>query len=579
MSRRGRTAALPEQPHRRPAVLEEGGLAVEHRDPQGRRRSYDFAVLPIPPAFQRSLAVLYAARCSPGGGWDSVKTSEGYWYLVRAFAEFLAGLEDVPQDVDRLTAAHWAAWRMSLPPRTSGYNKYATIAGLLQSDARLPQPVREAMAQRFAWESGREQAYRPEEFQDIRAAARRTFRAALLRIRENTGRLQSWRAGEIPVGSREWLVGEALDVLARTGDVPLYEFRRAMRRTHREALGGSAATCTWMRLFLSRKEATALAVLIVMELGLNATTVSELPVPEALPGTGEAGVPVYRLRLEKRRRAGHRGRFESRNLTDSGAGSSGRVITEALEATAAARAVVALTGEAPNRLLVWHQTTGHERQAYLKPVRVGPFGFGVDERAGRDWARSVGLPGSPLRRLRRTVNVLHRREPGQNTQDTHDQVYVLPEPQIREAAVPVITAGALDAVASARRTVFAARLADQPQEGDRPTATTHCADFEHGPFGPPGRGCTASFLLCTACPNARVTPAHHPRLAYLHQALTALRGVLGAAVWEADWADSHARLDDLRARLGETVWATALGAVTGEDRAMITHLLQGDFDL
>ncbi|MET8245026.1 AfsR/SARP family transcriptional regulator [Streptomyces sp. NPDC005202] len=45
------------------------------------------------------------------------------------------------------------------------------------------------------------------------------------------------------------------------------------------------------------------------------------------PGTAEAGVPVYRLQLEKRRRAGHRGRFETRNLTDSGADSSGRIIT------------------------------------------------------------------------------------------------------------------------------------------------------------------------------------------------------------------------------------------------------------
>ncbi|MFE0723701.1 hypothetical protein [Streptomyces rochei] len=173
------------------------------------------------------------------------------------------------------------------------------------------------------------------------------------------------------------------------------------------------------------------------------------------------------------------------------------------------------------------------------------------------------------------MNVLHRREPGQDTQDTHDRVYVLPEPQIREAAVPVIAAGALDAVASARRTVFAARLADQPQEGDRPTATAHCTDYEHSPFGPSGRSCAASFLLCTACPNARVTPAHHPRLAYLHQALTALRGVLDAAVWEADWAEAHARLADLRARLGEPVWKAALGTVTGEDRATITQLLQG----
>ncbi|MGW3730208.1 Tn3 family transposase [Streptomyces sp. NPDC000851] len=108
----------------------------------------------------------------------------------------------------------------------------------------------------------------------------------------------------------------------------------------------------------------------------------------------------------------------------------------------------------------------------------------------------------------------------------------------------------------------------------------HISDtYEHSPFSPPGRGCTASFLLCTACPNARVTPAHHPRLAHLHQALGNLRGVLEPAVWEADWADAHARLDDLRDRLGQPVWEAALAAVGDTDRLVIDHLLHGDYDL
>lgn len=579
MSRRGRTAALPEGPHERPTVRDEASLVVEHRDAQGRVRSYDFGVLPVSEAFQRSLAVLYAAKCSPGGGWDSVETSEGHWYLVRPFAEFIASLEDVPQDVDQLTAVHWGEWRLSLPPRTSGYNKYAAIASLLQLDPRLAQPVREAMAKRFVWEQGREHAYDPGEFKEIRVAARHTFRSALLRIRENTGLLAAWRAGTVRPGGQEWLVGEALDVLARTGDVPQYEWRRIVRRRYVPALGGGSAEHTWKRLYLSRKETAALAVLIAAELGLNSTTISEMPVPEMLPGTVEAGVPVYRLRLEKRRRSGHRGRFESRNLTDSGADSSGRIITEALEVTAHARTALALLGGETDRLLVWHQTTGHEEQAYLKAVRVGPFGFGVDELAGAAWARSVGLSGSPLRRIRKTVNVLHRREPAQNTQDTHDSVYVMPEPQVQKAAVPVIVDGALDAVAAAHRTVFAAHLTQQPGQEDRRTATADCADYEHSPFSPPGRSCAASFLLCTACPNARVAPAHHPRLAHLHQALTTLRGALEPAVWAADWSDAHARLSDLRGRLGEPVWTAALAEATDADRDVIAHLLRGDYDL
>lgn len=579
MSRRGRAAALPDGRHQRPVVMAEDSLVVMHRDERGSVRAYDFGTLPIPEGFQRSLADLFAAKCAPGGGWDSVETSEARWYLVRPFAEFLSGLRNVPQDVDRLTVGVWDAWRLSLPPLSNGYYKYSGVAGLLQQHPALPGAVREAMARRFAWTPGREQAYAPEEFREIRTSARRTFRSALLRIRENSEHLAAWRGGIVEAGGTRWLLGEALDVLARTGDVPVYSSRRSVRKRYRAALVGGGAKDTWGRLFLSRKEAAALAVLIVAELGLNATTVSEMPEPEALPGTVEAGMPVYRLRLEKRRRAGHHGRFETRNLTDSGADSAGRLITEALEATSGARHLLGELGQDTDRLLVWRETTPHDGQPYPKAVRIGPFGLGSDERAARAWASSVGLTGSPLRRLRKTVNVLHRREPGQNTQDTHDRVYVLGEPQAQQAAVPVIADGALQALEAARRTVFTARLTEGSATGERQTATTGCSDFEHSPFSPAEQDCAASFLLCTACPNARVTPAHHPRLAHLLSALENLRGVLEPGVWEADWAQAHARLTDLRSRLGIPLWQAALDAVTSTDRTVIEQLLQGDFDL
>ncbi|MET9766707.1 hypothetical protein [Streptomyces sp. NPDC006415] len=118
------------------------------------------------------------------------------------------------------------------------------------------------------------------------------------------------------------------------------------------------------------------------------------------------------------------------------------------------------------------------------------------------------------------MNVLYRRVPGQNSQDTHDCVDVLPEPQVQEATIPVIADGAVDAWQSARRTVFQARITQQP-DGEHPSATCG-VDYTNSPFGPPGQSCTASFLMCTACPNARVTPAHRARLAHLHQALGSL---------------------------------------------------------
>jgi hypothetical protein len=84
--------------------------------------------------------------------------------------------------------------------------------------------------------------------------------------------------------------------------------------------------------------------------------------------------------------------------------------------------------------------------------------------------------------------------------------------------------------------------------------------------------------MCLACPNAHVHPGHHPRLAHLHDALTSLRSVLPPAAWDADWGDAHARLEDLRQRLGGGLWAQGLSRVTDADRELIGHLLTGALD-
>lgn len=181
------------------------------------------------------------------------------------------------------------------------------------------------MAKRFVWSTPGEHAYRPEEFRAIRSAARRTFRPALQRIRENTRFLEEWRAGAVGHGTPQWLLGEALDVLARTGNVPQKPLKNGGMRAlfrYRAVLGGTGSLHTWRRLYLSRKEAAALGVLIAAELGFNATTICELAVPTVVPDSGPAAGLIYRLSLDKRRRSG-RGRFESRNVADMGADSAG----------------------------------------------------------------------------------------------------------------------------------------------------------------------------------------------------------------------------------------------------------------
>lgn len=542
-------------------------------------RSYDFAELPVPTPMQRSWAVLFAARCEPGGGWNALSASLATWRQLQTFARFLATEDHPPIDVSDLTAGLWNRWRLSRSQNASGRDQITRVAAFLQADARVTGALMEAMAKRVPLVKKSETALPPDEFTQVRTTAQRMFRTAHLRITENTELLHKWRAGAVAPDTREHLIGEALDTLARTGNVPRYlgtDGRTRVINRYRVALGGENALHTWRRLFLNRMEAVALAVLLSAEHGFNATTVSKLRVPRATPGSGEDGFPVYRLELEKARRGAGR-HFETRNLTDFGSDSPGRLITKALQATAPARQAVAELDPDVDRLLIWRENYPRDRTV-PENVWVGMFGIGLHDAAASDWARKTGLPGSPMRRLRKTVNALHRREPGQNSQDTHDSVYVLPEPQVQEAAIPVIAAGINEALDHARNTVLRARLSDRPAPDTLETATTACTDYRNSPFTPVGTGCRASFLLCTACPNARVAPVHHPRLAHLHRSLQSLRDVLAPELWDADWYDAHARLEDLKARLGEAVWQQALAGVTAEDREIIDHLLNGHYD-
>ena len=173
---------------------------------------------------------------------------------------------------------------------------------------------------------------------------------------------------------------------------------------------------------------------------------------------------------------------------------------------------------------------------------------------------------------------LDRREPGQHSQDTHDRHYVLPDKRVQAGAVEVIAAGAEDAAGRARRAVLVAQIRDQPAPGDAETATADCSSYHDSPYPSPDGGCGASFLTCLACPNARIHPGHHPRLAHLHEALASLRSVLPPAAWAADWRDAHDRLEDLRQRLGDGLWVQSLAQVTDADRELVSHLLTGTLE-
>ncbi|MFG3227605.1 hypothetical protein ACGF07_22875 [Kitasatospora sp. NPDC048194] len=580
MSARGRRAPLPEGEHHRRQPLEPGGVVVQHVAEDGvSKASYDFGQLAVGPRLQREFAEVFAAQAGPDGAWKTLPSSRESWLILLYFSRFLAEQDQVPESLGELAPEIWAAWRLSRMPNSTGSRQIRKVARLLRDHPAVPEETRRLMTRRVPKEKSTETAYSPEEFDEIKLTATRLFRPALHRIRANWQHLQDWKAGRFDEGSEDWLVGEALDHLVRTGDTPTYIGKDGRRRPsfrHRNGLGGNSAEKTWMRLFLSTDEASALMVLIIAAYGWNATPVMELKVPAASPDAGGEGQVIYRVELEKRRRD-QPARYETRNLTDWGADSPGRLITHAIEATAPARAALEHLGAPTDRLIVWRMAQW--RDVYGESG-AGMFDGNIHAHVWRNWRRQLGDGKTlNLRRLRKTVVIAHQRTPTQHSQDTHDGVYVLPDPRTHADAQPVITAGVEEAVAAAKAS-FTAQVTRAETDAASDTATASCSDYTHSPFGTPGLPCRASFLLCMACPNAVVTPRHLPRLSYLLQMLEELKAVLAADVWDQDWREHFERLRDLRKApdFTDTEWSDALNSVSAKDREVINQLLRKGFD-
>ncbi|WP_267717280.1 hypothetical protein [Streptomyces sp. CoH17] len=559
------------------------GLVVEHRDRTGAVAVYDFRTLPVEDALRRSLARLFAARCVPSR-WTSHHSSKYFWLPLQAFTAYLATLDEPVAYIDQLTAGVWQQWRLSRQNTRLGYRQVTAVRGLLLDDPRLSPGTREALARRVLCPRTKEVSFQDAEFDAITSTARRMFRAAHLRITDNARHLAQWRSGVFARGSEAWLLGEALDCLARTGEAPhdtrVRQRGRVLARYAR-VLGGERPEHTWQRLFLTRMETVALGVLLLAEHGWNLAVINRLKVPQAAPDAGSDGPRIYRVELEKHKRGAGQ-YFETRNLTDDGAASPGRLITQGLEATVFARAAVHTLSPGTDRLLIWRSAKAplevHPQDETGRKSGIGVFGLGISGLTAKSWATQQGFSSSPFRRGRRTVNTLHRRAPGQNSQDTHDRVYTLTDPQVRQRAIPVIAEAAEAVVTQAHATVLAAELRKGADPADYPTATADCHDYDNSPYPGPGGGCGASFLMCLACPNARIHPAHHSRLAHLHHALDNLRTAVEPGQWQRQWEDGHARLEHLKGQLGTAVWTRALADVTDTDRELIDLLFNGDLD-
>jgi hypothetical protein len=596
--RHQRKAALPGAGYTRPASLDATGLVVTvFGESGGVEGTWDFSRLEGNLALRTALASGFDRMAGPGGTWRSGATARSAHYLIKVFLSDLAGLPEPPQAIEEITPGVWASWRMSLPTGNGTVKKVGVVrAALLASPGLLPETAK-ALGRRIGnRDAPRVSSYSREDFDQIRGAAARTFNSALVRIRRNREHLRQWYAGAFPKGSPDFLIGEALDCVLRTGDVPrIYQHLniRRLQQPYGTVLGGTAAHKTWGRLFLTTEETFALTVLLVASEGWNRSVVHRLRIPEHNPAAGEL-FDIHTVEINKARRP-VRLRYTSNNLVDAGPDSPGRLMGHAIEATEVARSALELRGEPTDRLPVCRRASPSGRGLFMVGAPGGE--------AARQWARQAALlegDGTPkavgLQRLRRTVQVRIRKEPTQNSAETHESTYVLPDPAAFEQAQDTIAQGLTEAVDNARAITtmkmilgddadVLTELADDPElaekllSGKLDTATAACVDFTHSPRGEPGQPCPDSFLDCLACPNGIATRRHVPRLAYLHACLGELRGTLDAEVWALDWQQHYARLSSLLdAHTTAAERQAALRGIGNRDHTLVDDFLRRRFD-
>ncbi|WP_327075047.1 hypothetical protein OG196_39645 [Kitasatospora purpeofusca] len=216
MSGRGRRAALPPTGYRRAPVIDADGLVVRPVSGAGAELGvWDFRDCPGPEDFRRPLV---AALVEQGRDWDSADTWRSQARMLRMFFREAAAADPPIASAGQVTTDWWKAW-------VGDAHNRRVLAAVLRRVPDLPEvtrvfmekPQRQSAARRVR---GSKQAHTRAELTTVRAAAAATVRAGRLRIAANTALLERWRTGRIDRGDPDRVLGELLDVLARTGDLP-----------------------------------------------------------------------------------------------------------------------------------------------------------------------------------------------------------------------------------------------------------------------------------------------------------------------------------------------------------------------
>ena len=599
-SRRKRTAAVaPSGRIERTDGVAQDGLTVEVRVEDGTK-TFECSDVPASDLLFTLIAA-FARRTSLAGSWRRLATARAGWGDLTRLAKYLAAAHPGVTSIDRFTPEVWWAWRTHVESGARRPSSITMTRTLLKGAQGLPADTRRALNAIIRDEPREQHSHSRSEFLRILRAAWRVFRIARARIAENERRLAQYRAGEEPEDSlrvrirgREWTIGEILDHISRTGEMPPGLSSKS-RGALRAALGVGKRRLPTALFPTLHENCTAMIIFACLQ-GYNSSVMANLRLSDAEVFWNQ-GQPHVRLHLYKAR--------SKKDRTETLTGRAARHWLRTVGLTQPARDTHAALGQQADQLFI--ARLGNR-------TRQGPSGlFTTDwsrtDYATDEWNRLVTIQGddgaplsASLQRIRLTEQVLNW-QARQNTPSVSESTYRLPDPRTAEQVRPVVLRGLQDALEDAERTVArrvtrddlanprtltdkfsislerASEVARMLPDGQLDTVTTACVDFMHSPHECDAGGpCTVSFLLCLICPNGIVTEAHLPRLLATREAVVATARSSRDVQRKGGYSKYVAAIDDVLGQFSDAQVERAKGELTPDDSRQIMRLLSGRLD-
>lgn len=613
----GRRASLPDEAWRPVEVLpaDGGGTSVVFLAESGQSKVFDFAAVPVEAEVARWCARVLARRFGARSPVKHPDTANNLYSYLRMFAASLADADEPVHGPAGICAGHVEAF-LSGKAHLASYRSYlATMRTLLRTDPELSESARAALFavrlpdQRVSPREG----YSDRELQIIMTAVRGDVRRARDRITAGRSFLADYRSGMFERGTREEQLGAILDEFERTGSWPRPENGLTFHRLNR--FGGLGRMAE--RICLTLDEMSAFCLLLTAMTGENYGTVAKWPVAHYRPDGGDERYGIALLEQTKARRGPER-----------------EHMVRPLEHLPEALAAVYGTSEDDHRLfrsplrvyllLLDLTETARRLSGSGSPfcgftAHPGPHGDFWCEGAPafrlKRWAARHGFPdrdtgptaqGVPpieVGRLRQSMTE-RRRRPVSHSRDTMNDTYLRRSRAVAEES-RVVVADALRAEVDKARgkqaiPVFSQAFVElahcDPQQaaieagldpqvlkslvtGEQDTVLAGCVDNLAGPHDEPGQPCTASFMACLDCVNARALPRHLPVQIAAREHLTALRSNLDPPAWKARYDRRLTQLDEIVGHYTPAEREAARGAVTARERALVEQLVDGRWDV